>query len=297
MRSSLRVFALLAAALVAVVPILAQDQQAPTFKSGTKVVSLYATVTDAGRLVPDLERDDFEVLDNGKPQQLTVFSSEVLPITVVVMLDTSGSMTGNMDMLKSGAEQFFLRLLRGDRARLGAFNDKIQFVSRLTGDRDELIESVSGIDFGYPTRLYDAIAAGIDDLKGIEGRRIVLVFTDGDDTASRTRFGTVLDRAQTDEIMVYAIGLAGEGVINGRPMRTRPDRSLKTLAEQTGGGYFELSRADQMTSTFTRVAMELHSQYLLGFSPENRDGKTHKLDVRVKKPGMTARARKSYVAS
>ena len=226
-----------------------------------------------------------------------MFSNEVLPITVVVMLDTSGSMTSNMPTLKQGAEQFFLRLLKGDRARLGAFNDKIQFVSAMTGDRDELIASVSDVDFGYPTRLYDAIVAGFDQLKDIEGRRIVLVFTDGDDTASRTRFGTVLDRAQTEDVMVYAIGLASEEVIGGQRIRSRPSRSLKTLAEQTGGGYFELSRADQMTSTFTRVAQELHNQYLLGFPQESRDGKTHKLEVRVKKPGMTARARKSYVAS
>jgi Ca-activated chloride channel homolog len=298
MRPSFRALAAIAAALLAVVPILAQDPQAPVFKSGTKVVSLFATVTDNGRLVPDLEREDFEVLDNGKPQALTVFGSEVLPITVVVMLDTSGSMTGNIGMLKAGAEQFFLRLLKGDRGRLGSFNDKIQFVSPLTGDRDTLISSVQDVDFGYPTRLYDAIAVGLDEVKGIEGRRIVLVFTDGDDTSSRTRFGTVLDRAQVEEVMVYAIGLSSEMIgPGGQRMRTRPSRSLKTLAEQTGGGYFELSRADQMTTTFTRVAQELHSQYLLGFSPENRDGKTHKLDVRVKKPGMTARARKSYVAS
>jgi Ca-activated chloride channel family protein len=170
-------------------------------------------------------------------------------------------------------------------------------VSPLTGDRDELIAALPNIDFGYPTRLYDAIAAGLDELQGIEGRKVVLVFTDGDDTASRTRFGTVLDRAQTEEVMVYAIGLQGDDVINGRHVRTRPDRSLKKLAEETGGGYFELSRTDQLTSTFTRVALELHSQYLLGFQQEARDGKTHKLDVRVKKPGMTARARKTYVAS
>jgi Ca-activated chloride channel family protein len=97
--------------------------------------------------------------------------------------------------------------------------------------------------------------------------------------------------------MVYAIGLAGEEVIYGRPTRTRPAPSLRKLAAETGGGYFELSRADQLTSTFTRVALELHSHYLLGFQQESRDGKIHKLEVRVKKPGMTARARKSYVAS
>jgi Ca-activated chloride channel family protein len=296
MGSAGRAFVWLAAA-VAVVPLLASGQQQPTFRSGTKVVSLYATVTEAGRLVPGLAQEDFEILDNNKPQALTVFSNEVLPITVIVMLDTSGSMTANMAILKAGAEQFLLRLLTGDRARVGDFNDKIQMVSPLSGDRDELIAALGSIDFGYPTRLYDAIAAGLDELRGIEGRRVVLVFTDGDDTASRTRFGRVLDRAQTEEVMVYAIGLQGDDVINGRHVRTRPDRSLKTLAGETGGGYFELSKTDQLTSTFTRVALELHSQYLLGFSQESRDGRTHKLEVRVKKAGMTARARKSYVAS
>ncbi len=125
---------------------------------------------------------------------------------------------------------------------------------------------------------------------------MILVFTDGDDTASRMRFGTVLDRAQVDEVMVYAIGLAGRTPTGDRRARGRTS-SLKKLAAETGGGYFELSRADQLTSTFTRVALELHSQYVLGFAPQSRDGKTHKLEVRVKKPGMTARARKSYVAS
>ncbi len=286
-----------AAALLAVVPALAQVQPPSTFRAGVKTVSLYTTVTEAGRLVPGLARDEFEVLDNDKPQPLTVFSSEILPITVVVMLDTSGSMTGNLEFLKQGAEQFLLRLLPGDRARVGDFNDKIQMFSPMSGDRDELIASLPNIDFGNPTRLYDAIAEGLNELREVEGRKVVLVFTDGADNQSRTRFGTVLDRAQVEEVMVYAIGLQGQDVVNGRHVRTMPDRSLKRLAEATGGGYFELKSTDQLTSTFTRVALELHSQYLLGFSADARDGKTHKLEVRVKRPGMTARARKTYIAS
>ncbi len=287
----------LAAAVLSVVPAVAQVQPPTTFRSGVKTVSLFATVTDGGHLVPGLTRDDFEILDDGKPQPLTVFSSEVLPISVVVMLDTSGSMTGSLDILKEGSEQFLLRLLPGDRARVGDFNDKIQMLSPMSGDRDELIASLARIDFGYPTRLYDAVAEGLNELRKIEGRKVVLVFTDGDDTYSRTRFGTVLDRAQVEDVMVYAIGLQGQDYVNGRPVRTMPDRSLKKLADATGGGYFELKKTDQLTSTFTRVALELHSQYLLGFSQESRDGKTHKLEVRVKQPGMTARARKTYVAS
>jgi Ca-activated chloride channel family protein len=286
----------LSAGLV-VVPLLAQDVQTPTFRAGTKTVSLYATVTEGGRLVPGLSREDFEILDDGKPQPLTVFSAEILPITVVVMLDTSWSMTSNIETLKAGSEQFFLRLFKGDRARLGAFNDKIQWASQRSGNRDELIASIAQVDYGNATHLYDALGASLEELVGVEGRKVILVFTDGDDMGSRMRFGTVLDRAQVDEVMVYAIGLAGETLAYGRPTRTKPDRSLKKLAEETGGGYFELSRADQLTSTFTRVALELHSQYVLGFAPQSRDGKTHKLEVRVKKPGMTARARQSYVAS
>jgi Ca-activated chloride channel family protein len=286
-----------AAALLAVVPALAQVQPPATFRSGVKNVSLYATVTEAGRLVPGLEREDFEVLDNNKPQPLTVFSNEIQPITVVVMLDTSGSMTGNIAILKEGAEQFLLRLLPGDRARVVDFNDKIQMLSPMSNDRDELIASLANVDFGYSTRLCDAIAEGLTELRETDGRKVVLVFTDGDDNSSKTRFGTVLDRAQVEEVMVYAIGLEGEEVINGRRIRNMPDRSLKRLSEATGGGYFELKSTDRLTSTFTRVALELHSQYLLGFSADAHDGKTHKLEVRVKRPGMTARARKTYIAS
>jgi len=272
-------------------------QQTPTFRGGTKIVPLYVTVTDGtGRLVPDLEREDFEIYDNDKPQSLTVFTNEVLPVTVVVMLDTSGSMTANIDLVKAGAEQFFLRLLPKDRAQLGAFNDKIQLVTGLTGDRDDLVSALGDIDFGYPTRLYDAVATGLDRLQGIEGRRVVLVFTDGDDTASKYNQGSVLERARAEEVMIYAIGLQSDYFDGVRRVRTRPDRGLKKLAEETGGGYFELDKKDQLTTTFTRVSEELHSQYLIGFSPEARDGKVHKLEVRLKKPTMKVRARRSYVA-
>ena len=282
---------------VALTSLVGMGQQQPTFRAGTKVVPVYVTVTEeGGRLVPGLEREDFEIYDNEKPQTVSVFSNEVLPITVVVMLDTSGSMTANIDLVKAGAEQFFLRMLPADRAQLGAFNDKIQLVSPLTGDRDDLVAALRDVDFGYPTRLYDAVATGLDRLQGIEGRRVVLVFTDGDDTSSKIGLGKVLERARAEEVMVYAIGLESDYFDGVRRVRTRPDRGLKKLAEETGGGYFQLDKTDQLTTTFTRVSEELHNQYLIGFSPEARDGKVHKLEVRLKKPGLKARARRSYVA-
>jgi len=261
-------------------------------------VSLYATVLDAeNHLVPDLTQGDFEIFDNDKPQPLLVFNSENLPITAVVMLDTSGSMTMTIGLLKAAAEQFLIRLLPEDKATVGAFNDKIEMGSGFTNNRDRLITEVKDLDYGNGTRLFDAIGESLDALHGIEGRRVILVFTDGDDTASRIRRGTVLDRARADEVMIYAIGLQSEYFDGVRQVRSKPDGGLKGLADETGGGYFELKKTADLGPTFSRVAQELHSQYVLGFEAKQLDGKVHKLAVKMKQPGMTARARRSYLAT
>ena len=272
--------------------------QEPTFKTGTEIVSLFVTVVDAqGRLVPDLTKDDFEILDNDKVQPIIYFENIIQPISVVVMLDTSGSMTGSISLLKDAAEQFLLRLLPADQGRVGAFNDKIQISAHFTKNRDELIGDVKELDFGNGTRLWDAVLLSLDELKGIEGRRVVLVFTDGDDTESKARLGTTIDRARVDDAMVYAIGLESNFFNGQRMVRSEPDSGLKKIADETGGGYFELKKTADLAPTFTRVAQELHAQYVMGFTPMQLDGKVHRLSVRVKKPGMTARARRSYLAA
>ena len=272
--------------------------QEPTFRSSTRIVPVITTVTDAqGRLVPSLERDEFTILDNGKPQEITFFQNDVQPFTVVVMMDYSASMTANLDLLKSAAEQFVLRLLPADRGQVGSFSDKIQFSGEFTNDRDDLIFALNDLQFGNPTRLYDAINASMEMLKDVDGRKVVLVFTDGDDTASRKGFGDVLDRARDEEMMIYAIGLESEYFNGQRMVRSKPAGALKRLAEETGGGYFELKKNADLAPTFSRVAQELHSQYTLGFTPAVLDGKEHKLLVRMNQPGMNGRARKSYIAA
>jgi Ca-activated chloride channel family protein len=273
-------------------------QQAPTFKAGTQVVSIFATVTDAQkRLVSDLTQDDFSVFDNEKPQTLVYFDNSIHPINVVVMLDTSGSMTLTIDLLKQAAEQFLIRLLPDDKARVGAFNDKIQFNASWTNNRDQLITDAKSLDFGNGTRLWDAVGASLDELKSIDGRKVILVFTDGDDTESRMRLGTVLDRARAEEVMIYAIGLESVYFNGQQKVRTKPDSGLKKIADETGGGYFELTKASDLAPTFTKVAQELHSQYVIGFTPTALDNKVHKLAVKMKQPGMTAQARRSYLAA
>jgi Ca-activated chloride channel family protein len=297
---SIRIFATIVVATLVMVSTRAQEPQDPQskFKVSTNQVALYVTVTDTTkRLVPDLVEDDFEVYDNGKLQTVTAFDNRPLPITVVVMLDTSGSMTLALDLVKSAAEQFLIRMMPEDQGMVGSFNDKIQFLPEgFTNNRDELIRSLRDLDFGYPTRLYDAVNQSMAQLKGIPGRRVVLVFTDGDDNASKFGSGDVTDRGRSEDVMVYSIGLENK-YFNGQSWTiSSPDRGLKRLSEETGGGFFLLKKTDELSTTFTRIAQELHSQYVLGFSPQTPDGKVHKLEIRLKKPGMTARARKSYVA-
>ena len=208
-------------------------------------------------------------------------------------------MTTALDLVKAGAEQFVIRLLPEDKAQVGEFNDKIRFhPGSFIDDRDRLVYLLKNeLDFGYPTRLWDAVDESIDRLEPVEGRKVVLVFTDGDDTASKVGLGKVMDRARAKDVMVYAIGLVNDYFNGQQRVRSQPDRGLKHLAEDTGGGFFLLKRTADLNETFTRVAQELHSQYVLGFTPTQLDNKVHKLMVRVKQPGMTARARRSYLAA
>ena len=274
--------------------LAAQQPQGPVFRAGTQVVSLFVTVADAQkRLVPDLNKEAFEVFDNDKPQALTYFDNSIHPITVIVMLDTSGSMTLTIDLLKRAAEQFLIRLLPDDKAKVGAFNDKVQISARFSNNRDQLISAVKDLDYGNGTRLWDAVAMSLDELKGIDGRKVILVFTDGDDTASKVGLGSMIDRARAEEVMVYAIGLESQFM----NQRTKPDGGLRKIADETGGGYFELKKTADLAPTFTKVASELHSQYVIGFSPTQLDNRVHKLMVKMKPAGLTARARKSYLAT
>jgi Ca-activated chloride channel homolog len=295
------------------------DQQ-PTFKSGTRTVAVYATVTDdTGRLVTDLTRDDFEIFEDNKPRPLTLFSSDTQPISVVIMLDRSGSMKWNFRLVEAATEEFIRRMLPADKARIGSFAERVQIdPPEFTSNQEELIRIVrSELQKAGPTPLWNAVNDSMTALTDQEGRRVVLVFTDGHDNPMNMRLANsnvmeVMNKGQRDDVMVYAIGLesrtqpgSGAGLpraplggFGGNPLGVeRPDPGLPMIAEETGGGYFELKRADNLSATFTRVAEELHKQYALGFEPAKLDGKSHKVKVKVKRNGMTVRARERYVAT
>jgi Ca-activated chloride channel family protein len=311
-----------------------QPQTPPSFSTATRTVAVYATVTNGERLVTDLTRDDFTIADNGKPQTLTLFSNDVQPITIVVLLDRSSSMQPNFDLEAQGAEAFVRAMGPGDKARIGSFANEIRIdPDDFSSDRDALLRIIRHdlVEPG-PTPLWNAVDRAIDKLLVMQGRRVVLVFTDGVDRPlnfmnHNKSLKDVTKRAEEHDIMLYAIGLAGD---NGMPGRTGdrngrgamgpgaiaglggrgmggysgrqtelegPDDGLPKIAAATGGGYFELKTPATLASTFARVANELHHQYALGFAPEKLDGKMHDITVKTSQADLTVRARKRYLAS
>ena len=285
--------------IVAVVGLLTGGfQQQPTFKSGTRTVPVYATVFDEdGRLVPGLEQENFEIYDNGKKQAVTIFDNKPIPFSAALTLDSSISMEMNLPFMQDAAVQFVIRLGPEDKSVVGFFNSKIQFSPSLTNDRDSLVSYIrNNMTRGNSTRLWDGVDAAMDQLTDALGRRVVVVLTDGDDFASSRSNGDILERAQREDVMIYTLGIESYYHNGERWTLSRPGGAFRRLAAETGGGFFELKKSAELNSTFTRVIAELHSQYVLGFSPTAMDGKAHKLEVRLTKPGLTARARKSYVA-
>lgn len=297
-------------------------RQGVEFRTKTQLVSIYATVKDKdGRLVPNLTKDDFTVYDNGKAQPLTYFSNEVLPFSIVVMLDRSASMARDYDLVRDAAIAFVRQMLPADRARIGSFSTKISIhPETFTSNQSELIEILrTRLEPVGSSPVWTAIDESLTGVLEEPLRRVVLVFTDGHNAQQRgqvvTRLTTVLNRVRVNSVMVYCIGFvtpldrgfSARGAFgmpgqNGRgtfgPQRVQPpDPALKDIAEESGGGYFELGPEDDLPGTFARVSDELHRQYALGFTPTRLDGKTHKLEVKVRQNGLRARARQTYVAS
>lgn len=311
--------ALVAAALDVGWSAPAAQEQA--YRGGTDIVAVYATVTDVtGHLVPDLQKTDFIVSDNGKKQPIVVFSNDIQPITIIVMLDRSGSMVENYGVVREATDTFITKLMPADKARIGSLSHNISILpEKFTSDQQVLHNVVRyGMEPAGPSPIWTAVDRSITALLPEGGRRVVLLFSDGHDNTERGQVHTdvkdVMWRSKVDEIMIYAIGFASEGAQlsapyirgwpgmprGGQPQWTKhvepPDPALKELASESGGGYFEMDERLNLSETFARVADELHHQYLLGFVPAKLDEREHKLEVKVTRPEMTVRARKSYVA-
>lgn len=314
-RMHVRAIGSLAAGTLAMAALVS-GQQPPVFKGTIDTVRVFVTVTDRdGRLATTLTQQDFEVRDEGTPQPITLFDNSPQPIRLILLLDVSGSMEGNLPLLRAASDALFSRLRPDDRVRVGSFGDEITLSETFTRDvralRDALPREILP---QAPTPLWRAIdqAIGAFNDEGDE-RPVILVLSDGKDSGQidfRTRSTSqaqVIDRARRDNVMIYGVGMRsragrsrapgiGPGGLREALVADLPDPELARVAEETGGGYTEIRPGQDLGEAFVQVAEELHSQYLLGFAPPKRDGKVHDIDVRVQQRGLTARARKSYVA-
>jgi Ca-activated chloride channel homolog len=300
--------------LSAVVSVAAQQQQ-PVFRGGADTVRVFVTVTDReGRLVTTLTQDKFEVRDEGKPQPITIFDNSPKPIQLIVLLDVSTSMDGNIPLLRGGARQLFARLGPEDVAKLGTFGKEIVITPEFTRDAQVLEAALpAGIESNAGTPLWRAIDQAMSSFDPTsDRRRVVLVLSDGADSGPMLgkKFlsqGDVILRARREDVMIYGIGLQargqrrapqgmGPGGLSAAMTADDPDPALPRTALETGGGYAEVRPRDDLGQAFARVMEELHSQYLLGFAPPKRDGKKHDIDVKLSVGGLEPRARKSYIA-
>jgi len=311
----MRRIGLTACMAVLVLAAVLSARQEPVFRVRSETVPVYVTVVGSdGHLVTDLTKGDFQLFDNGRLQPITLFSSAIQPINIIVMLDMSGSMTGNLDVLRRSAVQMFTRLLPGDQARVGNFGDRIVISPTFTNNVDTLIRALYlELEPGGNTPLWGAVNAAMGALARLDGRRVVLVLSDGKNTAPIPTLREVVERAQLEDFMVYAIGLRSRGGFNvggrsaggiggARMGRSRgfsadePDPGLRDLAEESGGGYFALNDTIDLGDTFARVADELHRQYLLGYAAPEDDGRVHTIEVKAADGSLKVRARRSYQA-
>jgi Ca-activated chloride channel homolog len=261
------------------------------FRTSVDTVLIYATVSEPdGRLVPDLTKEDFTVLDNGTPREITLFSSDPQPITVAIMLDMSGSMYSRFVRLRTSTLSFVDALQPRDRAQIGTFGEEIAISPHLTGDK-QILRRVLASEL-WPmggTPIWNALDTAMGALASESGRRVVLTITDGRNLCNLPQClkpDAVERRAVREGFMLYAIGMDGTGL----------DGEIMVMAEETGGGHFALAPGADLTATFTRVADELRRQYLIGFSPAAPDGQLHRVEVRVGRAGMKVRARRTYLA-
>ena len=282
----------------------AQDSES-SIKVNVDVVNVLCTVYDKrGTLIKDLNKEDFRVLENGRPREIRYFARDTdLPLTVALLVDVSGSVREFVDQEKGAALQFLESVLRPtDRAVLLGFSSTIVLWQDFTSSPEFLRMSLArlrAIPFkGLPaqgpvpsTLLYDAVYQTANEkLKQVPGRKVMIVVSDGLDNGSRKHSEDAIAALETNNTIAY--GVCYEGKFSGCSF-------LKDIAEPSGGRMFEAGRKEPLSKIFETIAEEMRSQYAIGFVPSDgkRDGAFRRLQVRVGRKGLQVRARRGYYAT
>jgi VWFA-related protein len=261
------------------------------------VVSVTAVVFDkAGHFVKGLSAKDVTLLEDGVQQDLTYFreaaeGEEKIPLSVVLVLDASGSMKNNLHFLQEAASSFVQKLEDNDSALVVQFNDTIKGSAEFTNDTDRLDQFIEALQAWGGTSLYDAVHYGLGRVKDQPGRKAVVVFTDGADTTSRMQEQEVVDYARAVEATVYGIGFRGEGPGGS------PRGFLKKISSETGGEFFAPDGVSDLMKIFAAISKELHNHYAFAYSPKRPpDGSWRTIQVKLDRKDAEVRVRKGYFA-
>lgn len=294
-------FALATFALCSAASVSTRAQESKGYKLSVDVnlVTVTATVTDAtAHPVSDLSKEDFAILEDGVPQEVTLFEPEThVPLALALMVDASLSTAKDLRFEKESAARFIAEMLEDrDRMAVYAFSDAVRSLADFTNSVDSLQRALHAITPESGTALYDAIVRGSRDVGRRPGRKVLILVTDGDDTTSENDFHAALAAAQRAEVLLYAVVI--------RPIRSEAGRNIRgehaliQLAEGTGGRVFFPDRVEELDQIFPVINRELRAQYLLGYYPKPNPAASNfrRIEVRVKRANLFVRHRGGYYA-
>jgi Ca-activated chloride channel family protein len=286
-------------------PSSAEDDIENPIKVKTDLVTLTLTVTDLyGRYVSGLEKKAFTILDNNEEQQITFFSDTDAPISVGILFDVSGSMSGEkINKARKALERFINTSHPSDEYFLIAFNNRAQLLLDHSRDGEAVLRKLTLVEPKNNTALYDACYLGIERVtKGTRQKKALLIISDGQDNNSRYNFGEVRRLMKESDVTVYAVGI-NDANDAGSMLGMQGQSFLEELTSVTGGKAFFPQTSVEMDEIFERIALELRHQYSVGYTPRNfqPDGKWHKVKTKVKPPRglprLTVRGREGYYAT
>jgi Ca-activated chloride channel family protein len=304
----MRVLLLLPVSCVIDGQVVAQPRQVEpvttAFRGGIEIVSVNVTVTSSDQgFVNDLTPGDLVVLENGVPQPLRYFAKSGVPLSMALLIDTSASMSAALPLAQDAAIGFVRQRTSGDVASIIDFETRVDIGQALTADIDALERAIRRTRTGGATSLYNALDIALRELStpppgdtvASRRRRVIIVLSDGADTSSTVTYEQVLDRAVRSETIIYGVSLGGRQQSSPPSEGESGELILRRLARQTGGRAFFTEEAKDLARVYGQIRDELANQYSLGYEPTRRaDGNWRRLEVRVRRPGTTARTRAGY---
>lgn len=280
-----------------------EEQQRPQFRVNVDTVSLAVTVLDDdGHLVNDLPQDNFQIYEDGVEQTIQFFARGELPLKMVILLDTSGSMRSKIAMAQEAAVRFVRSLKPGDEVQVVEFNDRVLTLAPFTKDFDQVEEAIRKTEPAGATSLYNALYVSLKDLrretKEELDRRAIVVLSDGNDTKSIVGFEDVRELTRKSSVIIYAISLRATEPDLQKDKYRNAKYELDMLAEESGGVSYAPAKINDLSGVYDEIATELKSQYSLGYVSTNRatDGSWRHLQVISKALDTNVRTRGGYYA-